>query len=202
MEESVRKEMQDAIWIAHTLFARGSVTGSTGNLSFRAGSKVYVSASGGSFGTLSQEDFSVLDMEGNLLEGRKASKEWPLHLAVYKKSPGIGAVIHTHSTYCVLWSCLDHENKRDIIPDHTPYLKMKLGTVGLVPYERPGSRELFDAFGEAVEASDGWILKRHGGVVPGKNMMDAFYCMEELEESARIAWELDLRQRLCGQFQK
>lgn len=46
-------------------------------------------------------------------------------------------------------------SEQDCIPDHTPYLKMKLGTV-----------------------------------VPGKTVMDAFYCLEELEESARIAWEL------------
>ena len=67
---------------------------------------------------------------------------------------------------------------------------MKLGTVGLVPYERPGSPELFAALGERAEASDGFLLKQHGPVVPGKTIMDAFFALEEMEESARIAWEL------------
>ena len=35
------------------------------------------------------------------------------------------------------------------------------------------------------------LLKAHGPVVPGKSIMDAFYCLEELEESAHIAWELN-----------
>ena len=38
--------------------------------------------------------------------------------------------------------------------------------------------------------SDGYLLKQHGAVVPGKSLMDAFFCLEELEESARIAWML------------
>lgn len=82
------------------------------------------------------------------------------------------------------------ENEKDVIPEHTPYLKMKLGTVGLVPYEKPGSEALFVVFGERVGDSDGYLLKQHGPVVPGRNLMDAFYCLEELEESAQIAWML------------
>ena len=82
------------------------------------------------------------------------------------------------------------EDETDVIPDHTPYLKMKLGKVGLVPYEKPGSQALFDAFEQRVMDSDGYLLKQHGAVVPGKSLMDAFFCLEELEESARIAWML------------
>ena len=67
---------------------------------------------------------------------------------------------------------------------------MKLGTVGMIPYEKPGTPELFQAFLDRIKHSDGYLLKQHGPVVPGKDILDAFYCLEELEESARIAWEL------------
>ena len=50
---------------------------------------------------------------------------------------------------------------------------MKLGKVGLVPYEKPGSQALFDAFEQRVMDSDGYLLK-HGAVVPEKSLMDAF----------------------------
>lgn len=79
---------------------------------------------------------------------------------------------------------------RRTVPDHTPYLRMKLGSVGLIPYEKPGSPALFEAFRERAGKSDGFLLKNHGPIVPGKTIMDAFYCLEELEESAHIAWEL------------
>lgn len=188
MEDKLQKELEKACWVAHALFNRGKVTGSTSNLSIRFEDKVYISMSGGCFGTLTPDQFSCLSMTGEHLSGPKPSKEWPLHLTVFQKSPSIGAVLHTHSLYATLWSCLPAENEADCIPNITPYLKMKLGTVGLVPYAKPGSDELFSAFRKCVDLSDGWLLKQHGPVVPGKNIMDAFYGQEELEESCQIAW--------------
>lgn len=182
--------LERAVWVARTLYQSGLVTGNTGNISVRDGNMIYVSASGSTFAALSREGFCAMDLEGNPVGGPKPSKEWPLHLAVYRAMPQVGAVIHTHSIYCVLWSCLEHGDEADCIPDHTPYLRMKLGKVGVIPYAAPGSPELFQAFEERLSHSDGWLLKRHGVVVPGRDVMDAFYALEELEESAHIAWEL------------
>jgi len=183
-------KINTAIWIAHSLFNRGKTTGSSANMSFRDGDNIYITCSGSCFGLINENDFAVMTLDGKVTGEKKPSKEWPLHLALYNKSPEIGAVIHTHSTYSVLWSFIPSDNEADCIPDNTPYLKMKLGTVGLVPYEKPGSKELFSAFEKKLTQSDGYILKNHGPVVPGKSLMDAFYCLEELEESCRIAWEL------------
>ncbi len=190
MEQKLEQKLEQAVWAAHSLFERGKTAGSSANMSFRHEGKIYITASGSCFGTLRAEDFAVVSMDGTPLGERKPSKEWPLHLALFEKSPEIGAVIHTHSSYSVLWSFVPGLPEQDCIPDHTPYLKMKLGTVGTVPYEKPGSQALFDAFRQRVAQSDGFLLKNHGPVVPGKDVMDAFYCLEELEESARIAWEL------------
>ena len=189
-DQELEQKLEDAVWAAHSLFERGKTSGSSANMSFYHDGKIYVSASGTCFGTLTKDDFSVLLPDGTHVAGRKPSKEWPLHLALFAKSPDIKAVIHTHSPYSILWSFVPDLNETDCIPDHTPYLKMKLGTVGMIPYEKPGSQELFAAFRERVAASDGYLLKAHCPVVPGKSIMDAFYCLEELEESAHIAWEL------------
>lgn len=184
------QELRDAVWVAHSLFERGKTAGSSANLSIRAGDTVYITASGTCFGRLREEDLVPIGMDGKPLSDRKPSKEWPLHLALYEKSPEIGAVIHTHSSYSVLWSFAVGDEDRDCIPPHTPYLRMKLGSVGAVPYERPGSEALFAAFRARVPFSDGFLLRQHGPVVPGADIMEAFYNLEELEESARIAWEL------------
>ncbi|WHZ05808.1 class II aldolase/adducin family protein [Neobacillus sp. YX16] len=190
MKDTLDKKINNAIWVAHSLFQRGKATGSVANLSFLHEDKIYITATGTCFGTLKPDEFAVLDMDGNQYDHLKPSKEWPLHLSVYKANPDTGAVLHTHSTYSVLWSCLPGLNESDCMPDHTPYLKMKLGTVGLIPYEKPGSKELFSVFEKRVTASDGWLLSHHGPVVPGIDIMDAFFTLEELEESAKIAWEL------------
>ena len=190
MDEGLRKKLDDAIWAGRSLFDRGKTSGSSANMSFLHDGKMYISQSGSCSGTLTGEQFAIMAMDGTCISDNRPSKEWPLHLQIYQKKPGCGAVIHTHGTYSVLWSFVPVAEETDCIPDHTPYLKMKLGKVCTVPYEKPGSQALFDAFGERVLDGDGYLLKQHGAVVPGKDVMDAFYCIEELEESARIAWEL------------
>lgn len=181
---------KEAIWAAKSLFERGRVTGSSGNLSFLHEGNIYISGSGTCFGTLTEKDFSIISIEGEHISGIQASKELSFHKIYYMKNASVQAVIHTHSFYSTLWSCLEHENVKDVIPAYTPYLKMKLGTVGLIPYAKPGSPLLFNLFSECVDDSDGYILQNHGPVVGDKDIMSAFYCLEELEESARIAWEL------------
>ena len=144
------ENLKTAVWIAHSLFERGKATGSSANMSFKEKDRIYITGSGTCFGTLKEEDFSVLTLDGEWISGPKPSKEFPLHKMMYEKSEDIQAVIHTHSFYATLWSCAVHENRTDCIPQYTPYLKMKLGTVGLVPYGKPGSEELFSAFRQCV----------------------------------------------------
>ena len=64
---------------------------------------------------------------------------------------------------------------------------MKVGKIALVPYAPPGSPELFSAFQESVSKGDAFLLKNHGGIVGGTSILEAFYGIEELEESARVA---------------
>ncbi|GIO28109.1 class II aldolase/adducin family protein [Ornithinibacillus bavariensis] len=184
------QKLNDAIWVGKVLFDRNKATGSSANLSFMHEDKIYITASGTCFGNLTESSFSVVDLNGNHISGIKPSKELPLHMALYEKDSRIKSVLHTHSFYSTLWSCLEHDNVTDVIPNYTPYLRMKLGTVGLVPYAKPGSEELFSLFKERVNDSDGYLLQNHGPIVGDQDLISAFYVLEELEESARIAWEL------------
>ncbi len=187
----MQKKMNDTTWVAHSLFNRGKASGSSANISFLHNGFIYISGSGTCFGTLKEDDFSIVSLSGELVSGIQPSKELPLHMMLYKKNENIQAVIHTHSYYSTLWSCLLHENQNDCIPEYTPYLKMKLGTVGIIPYAKPGSEELFQLFEKNINNSDGFLLANHGPIVGAKNMMEAFFALEELEESARIAFEFE-----------
>lgn len=191
MDAMLNQKFQDAIWVAKSLFDRSRTTGSSANLSFRHGDVIYITGSGTCFGRLTLESFSAVSMSGEVLNGVKPSKEFPLHRMCYEKSGNIGAVIHTHSFYATLYACMPHEYETSVVPDYTPYLKMKVGNIALVPYAKPGSQELFGFFREKVDTADAYLLANHGGVVPGKSVMDAFYGIEELEESCHIAWELE-----------
>lgn len=191
MKKLFKKSMEESRWVCKNLFDRNKVSGSSANMSFRFGDKVYISASGSSFGTIEKENFSVISMDGQHLAGKNPSKEFPLHLSFYRKDESIQCVIHTHSFYSTLWSCLEHDNLQDCIPRYTPYLKMKLGTVGIIGYFPPGSKELFSALEKNIHSSDGFLLGNHGPIVGGKSIMDAFSIIEELEESCHVSWEFE-----------
>lgn len=190
MDVALEKKLEDAIWIGKSLFERNKTSGSSANMSFIHEGNIYITGSGTCFGTLTTDSFSVVTMDGDHLSGIKPSKEFPLHQTLYTKSDNIQAVIHTHSFYSTLWSCLEHKNTADIMPNYTPYLKMKVGTIGLIPYAKPGSQELFDFFAEKKDFSDGYLLQNHGALIGDKDLMSAFYGLEELEESAKVAWFL------------
>ena len=192
-ELELKTKINDAINVAASIFNRNKTTGSSANMSFRHAGCVYITRSGASFGNLCEEDFSILSLDGKLLKGAKPSKEYPMHLNLLNKRQELNAIIHTHSTYAVLWSTLNHENEQDCIPTHTPYLKMRVGTIGLIDYYKPGSEELFKALDEKIMLSDGYILKNHGAVIGGKDILDAFYNIEETEESAKIAWKIKFK---------
>lgn len=200
MTDSVlRTKLELACRIAKSYFDRGMGSGTTGNLSFMHDGTIYITAGGTCFGFLTPNDFAAIPyphpQSGAVsLNGLKPSKELPLHEMVYDKLLAAGktegAVIHTHATYSVLWSCVPGLDPADCVPDHTPYLRMKLGACGLISYQKPGSTELFEAFRKESGDLEGWILSHHGPIVGGKDLMDAFGRSEELEESCKVAWML------------
>lgn len=196
MSVALEERMRDAIWAADSLFSRGKVSGSAANLSFLHEGDVYITASGSCFGRLSPESFSRLSLDGELISGPKPSKEFPLHQALYRHFPQAQAVLHTHSCYATLWACSPPVPKT--IPSPTPYLTMRVGEVIRVPYAPPGSEKLFSLFRRNLGTSRAYLLENHGPIVAAKDIMNAFYDMEELEEAARNAWLLRTRDGIAG----
>ena len=185
----IEEKTKEALWCAHKLFDRGLVRGSTGNISFFHEGRMYISRSGSCFGRLESEDLAVVPPGGEILEG-KPSKEYPLHLTFYRKAPGTGAVIHTHSLYSTVFSCrLDAKECVGELFAYTPYLRMQTGgRIGMVDYYPPGSRELFAAFEKAfVPDTRAYLMGSHGIAAGAETAYKAFDLIEEFETSASIA---------------
>ncbi|ONI46789.1 aldolase [Candidatus Epulonipiscium fishelsonii] len=185
-------KMTQAIWIAQSLFNRGKASGSRAHISFKDENKIYINGNNTCFGILAKDDFSILDLNGTHIGGVKPPENAKLHIIFYNKSSEIDSIIHTNSFYSTLWSCRNHENKFDCVPEYTPYLKMKLGTIGVIPYAPPGSEELFKNFEKNIANSDGFLLSNNGPIVGGINLMDTFSKIEELEESCRLSYEITI----------
>jgi 2,3-diketo-5-methylthio-1-phosphopentane phosphatase/methylthioribulose-1-phosphate dehydratase len=77
--------------------ARGWASATSGNFSVRAGERMAITASGVDKGRLSERDVLWVGLDGVALEPGRPSAEAPLHAQLYRSSPRIGAVLHTHS---------------------------------------------------------------------------------------------------------
>lgn len=49
-------------------------------------------------------DMSVVDLQGHVVEGRWSSSDTATHLALYRRYPDLGGVVHTHSTHATAWA--------------------------------------------------------------------------------------------------
>lgn len=104
MLEKLKKEVFEA---NIELVEKGMVIYTWGNVSGidREKGLVVIKPSGVDYEGMKAEDMVVVDLEGNVVDGRyKPSSDTATHLELYKKYPEIGGVVHTHSTWAVTFA--------------------------------------------------------------------------------------------------
>lgn len=181
------EQKQQMVELGRSFYERGYTVGGAGNLSVRLDdSRILVTPTGSSLGRLQIERLSVLDMQGNVLEGDKPSKESVFHLEMYRKDPACKAIVHLHSTYLTALSCLDNLNAENAMRAFTPYYVMRVGKLQVIPYYRPGDINIARELGERVLSGKAFLLANHGVVVKGTDLTDAVDNAEELEETAKL----------------
>jgi ribulose-5-phosphate 4-epimerase/fuculose-1-phosphate aldolase len=184
MKESQLREQ--IVLQGKSIFQRGLTAGSSGNISVRLDDGWLLTPTNSCLGKLDPAKISKLDWEGNLLDGDPPSKEHFLHNAVYRQRTSSHAVVHLHSTHSVAVSCLPDINPENVIPPLTAYYVMRVGTLPLIPYFRPGDPKLGEAIGQLAGKHSSVLLANHGPVVAGTSLEAAVYAIEELEETAKL----------------
>ena len=181
------KELEALCDAARSFHARGLAFGSTGNLSVRDGDTVWVTPTGQSLRHTTVESLASVGMAGEMRNDNKASKEYPFHLEAYRAAgERARALVHLHSTWTVMLSCLDDLEPSSPLPVFTPYYLMRVAPLAVVPYFRPGSAELARAIGAAAASHNSILLRNHGMVCLGRSMGEAVDRAEELEETAKL----------------
>lgn len=94
---------RDVLALAHHCGAKGWIPATSGNFSVRVdAARAAITASGGDKAKLTADGVVIADINGPAHV--RASAEAPLHLALYRLSPDIGAVAHVHSMAATLAS--------------------------------------------------------------------------------------------------
>lgn len=66
---------------------------------------IVIKPSGVAYDDLTVDDLVVLDLEGNVFEGKlRPSSDTPTHLELYRQFKDIGGVVHTHSLWATIWA--------------------------------------------------------------------------------------------------
>jgi len=97
------EKMKQEVLEANLLLPKyGLVTFTWGNVSGidRKSGLVFIKPSGVPYDVMKAEDVVVVDLDGNIVEGKwKPSSDTPTHLVLYKAFPECGGIVHTHSPW-------------------------------------------------------------------------------------------------------
>lgn len=187
---------------------RGLVLYTWGNASGidRKRGLVVIKPSGVPYETMKATDMVVVDLDGNVVDGRhKPSSDTPTHLVLYRAFDQIGGIVHTHSRFATAFAQAQRE-----IPcfgtTHADYFQ------GPIPVTEPLSElEIGDAYetntGHAIlkrfaaldpQAMPAVLLAGHAPFVWGTTPTEAAHNAVVLEEVAALAFQTLSIRATCG----
>ena len=132
--EDMRRQVLTAIRQAS---AQGLIHGTSGNISVRdrEAGVAAITPSGRPYDTMEPGDIAIVTLEGEWVDGPYApSSETPMHTAVYRARPDVGAVVHNHALFCTVMAMAVDE-----LPPSTPP-QAEFAPIRVVPFAVPGSR--------------------------------------------------------------
>lgn len=177
------REREQLTSICKLLYEHNLVTASDGNISIRVTpDHIMITPSRKNKGMLRPEDMIIVDLKGTVIEGNsKPSSEFPMHQAIYQERAEINAIVHTHPVYATAFALAGKS-----IPDN--YLieaKVILGPTMLADYGTPGTMEMVTAISPYIKKCNSILLKNHGAITYGVDLIDAYNKMDVLESIAK-----------------
>jgi len=174
-----RQQLADAL----SMMERAEVIDFNGHMSCRIPGTDHVLINSGKSvrSALTAEDIIAIDMDGKPVEGDVVPPmEFHIHTEIYRRRPDVGAVAHTHPVWSTLFSMTG-------VPLEPVIMQAAvMGPVRVFPKTASINQK---GLGEEVAAALGpdrvMMLKSHGAVVVGADIVEAFVLAIYLEETAR-----------------
>ncbi|MEG0365656.1 MAG: class II aldolase/adducin family protein [Coprobacillus sp.] len=183
----MEKERKEIVEYGKEMSVSGLTKGTAGNISIYDSKTGYmaISPSGIGYNETTPEDVVVMRLDGSVVEGdRKPSSEHDLHSAIYKLKPDMRSVVHTHSTYCVVMSCMNMPLKA------VHYVLADAGCfeVPVAPYCTYGTLELAEVVKETIGEGNAVLMANHGMLACGTSLKSAYGLAATCEWTAEIQW--------------
>jgi ribulose-5-phosphate 4-epimerase/fuculose-1-phosphate aldolase len=172
-----KERLVDAI----RMLERAEIIDHNGHCSVRRDAASFYINSGASVrGALTVDDIVGVDLDGNLVEGAdKPPLEFHIHSEVYRARPDINAVFHTHPKWSTFLTMTGHSYKhvyaQGVLLGDMPVMDspMSINT-------KPMGEKMVAALGQRPAL----LLKAHGVVVVGADILECFALAAYVEENA------------------
>lgn len=193
------EELKEKVYKANLeLVKHGLVIFTWGNVSAidRGKNHIVIKPSGVTYADMKADDMVVLDLYGNILEGKyKPSSDTATHLKLYQAFPEIGGIVHTHSTYATAWA----QAGRDIPNIGTTHADYFYGAIPCTRqmkkeeiegnYEEETGNVIIERFKDLNPSFiPGVLVENHGPFSWGKDANEAVHNAVVMEEVAKMAF--------------
>jgi L-fuculose-phosphate aldolase len=173
----VRQQLVEAI----RMLARAHIVDHSGHGSARRdGDSFYINSAASARAVLTTDDIVAIDREGTLVEGiARPPLEFHIHAEIYRLRPDVHAVMHTHPRWSTFLTMVGAAHK-------AVYAQGAL--LGVIPLLDSPLSINTRPMGERVAATLGdgraVLLKSHGAVIVGSDIVECFALAAYLEENA------------------
>ncbi len=207
------KKLRRAVCEANCLLPEYDlVTFTWGNVSGidRERGLVVIKPSGVPYEDMSPEDMVVVDLDGNVVEGRwKPSSDTATHLELYKTFPDCRGIVHTHSRWAAVFAQAGREIPamgtthadyfRGAIPCTRPMTEEEIAG----EYEKETGKVIVETFRDLPAADiPGVLVYSHGPFAWGSSPLNAVHNAVVMEEVAFMAWHSMVLNPEQGSVQK
>ena len=163
------------------LLELGYNIGAEGNISIKDGEDVYITPSGVDIRNLTKEKIAIVDLKGNPKKRIKPSSEIDLHLLLYKERNELSSIVHCHSNWASILSCL----RVNILSFHYMVAEFGGDDIKCSKYATFGTIKLAKFVVNSAKNRNGCLIANHGQICFGKNIKEAMHFSQALEKLSK-----------------
>ena len=175
--EQVKQQLVDCI----RMLERSDIIDYNGHASIRVGDdRMFINIGSCQRSLLTIDDICTIDFDGNVIEGNgKPPLEFHLHAGVYKARPDVKSVVHAHPKWSTFLTIVGESYQPVYAQGSLVYPLPVLDSPNSINNPAMAKR-LTDTLGDRPAA----LMKSHGAVAVGKDIVEAFVLVNYLEENA------------------
>jgi ribulose-5-phosphate 4-epimerase/fuculose-1-phosphate aldolase len=163
------------------MLARADIVDYSGHGSARRDTEsFYINSAGAARGALTTDDIVTVDLDGRLVAGNASPPfEFHIHSEIYRVRPDVHAIMHTHPRWSTFLTMVGAQYQ-------VVYAQGAL--LGGVPlFDSPlsvNTRPMGEKVAAALGRGPALLLKSHGAIVVGSDVVESFALAAYLEENA------------------